>query len=81
VEPNELRGTVSHVPERVRLSGRYAQAVFGSQRQSFSRRVSVDGGGDVAVHSHVANILAKLEVSSRLRALVFAVRHGIATIE
>jgi DNA-binding NarL/FixJ family response regulator len=34
-----------------------------------------------AVHSHVANILAKLEVSSRLRALVFAVRHGIATIE
>jgi DNA-binding NarL/FixJ family response regulator len=33
------------------------------------------------VHSHVANILAKLEVSSRLRALVFAVRHGIATIE
>jgi RNA polymerase sigma factor (sigma-70 family) len=33
------------------------------------------------VHSHVANILSKLEVSSRLQALVFAVRHGIVTIE
>ena len=33
------------------------------------------------VHSHVTNILAKLEVSSRLQALVFAVRHGVVTIE
>jgi DNA-binding NarL/FixJ family response regulator len=33
------------------------------------------------VHSHVTNILSKLEVSSRLQALVFAVRHGVVTIE
>jgi DNA-binding NarL/FixJ family response regulator len=33
------------------------------------------------VHTHVSSILSKLEVSSRLQALVFAVRHGIVTIE
>jgi DNA-binding NarL/FixJ family response regulator len=33
------------------------------------------------VHSHVTNILSKLEVSSRLQALVFAVRHGVVMIE
>jgi RNA polymerase sigma factor (sigma-70 family) len=33
------------------------------------------------VHSHVASILSKLEVSSRLQALVFAVRHSLVTIE
>ncbi|HJQ29827.1 MAG TPA: response regulator transcription factor [Rubrobacter sp.] len=33
------------------------------------------------VHTHVASILSKLEVSSRLQALVFAVRHGLVTIE
>jgi DNA-binding NarL/FixJ family response regulator len=33
------------------------------------------------VYSHVASILSKLEVSSRLQALVFAVRHGLVTIE
>lgn len=33
------------------------------------------------VHSHVASILSKLEVSSRLQALVFAVRYGVVTIE
>jgi DNA-binding NarL/FixJ family response regulator len=33
------------------------------------------------VHSHVTNILSKLEVSSRLQALVFAVRYGVVTIE
>lgn len=33
------------------------------------------------VHSHVTNILSKLEVSSRLQALVFAVRHSVVTIE
>ena len=33
------------------------------------------------VHSHVTSILSKLEVSSRLQALVFAVRHGVVTIE
>jgi DNA-binding NarL/FixJ family response regulator len=33
------------------------------------------------VHSHVTNILSKLDVSSRLQALVFAVRHGVVTIE
>ena len=33
------------------------------------------------VHSHVTNILSKLEVSSRLQALVFAVRYGVVTIQ
>jgi DNA-binding NarL/FixJ family response regulator len=33
------------------------------------------------VHSHVTNILSKLEVSSRLQALVFAERYGVVTIE
>jgi len=33
------------------------------------------------VHTHVASILSKLEVSSRLQALVFAVRHGLVKIE
>jgi DNA-binding NarL/FixJ family response regulator len=33
------------------------------------------------VHSHVTNILSKLDVSSRLQALVFAVRHSVVTIE
>ena len=33
------------------------------------------------VQTHVASILSKVEVSSRLQALVFAVRHGLVTIE
>jgi len=33
------------------------------------------------VHSHVTNILSKLGVTSRLQALVFAVRYGVVTIE
>lgn len=37
--------------------------------------------GTGTVHSHVTSILAKLEVSSRLQALVFAVRHGAVTID
>ena len=37
--------------------------------------------GTGTVHSHVANILSKLEVYSRMQALVFAVRHGVVTIE
>lgn len=32
------------------------------------------------VHTHIKSILAKLEVNSRLQALVFAVRHGIVEI-
>ena len=37
--------------------------------------------GTGTVHTHVTSILSKLEVSSRLQALVFAVRHGIVTID
>ena len=33
------------------------------------------------VRTHMVNILAKLNVDSRLQALVFAVRHGVVTIE
>lgn len=46
--------------------------------KEIARRLHVGVG---TVHSHVTNILAKLEVSSRLQALVFAVRYGIVTIE
>jgi DNA-binding NarL/FixJ family response regulator len=37
--------------------------------------------GTGTVHTHVTSILSKLEVSSRLQALVFAVRHGVVTID
>jgi DNA-binding NarL/FixJ family response regulator len=36
--------------------------------------------GTGTVHTHVTSILAKLDVSSRLQALVFAVRHGAVKI-
>jgi len=50
----------------------------GSSDKEIARRLHV---GEGTVHSHVTNILSKLEVSSRLQALVFAVRHGVVTIE
>jgi DNA-binding NarL/FixJ family response regulator len=50
----------------------------GSSDREIARRLHV---GEGTVHSHVTNILSKLEVSSRLQALVFAVRHGVVTIE
>jgi DNA-binding NarL/FixJ family response regulator len=37
--------------------------------------------GTGTVHAHVVSILSKLEVSSRLQALVFAVRHGVVEID
>ena len=46
--------------------------------KEIARRLHVGVG---TVHSHVTNILSKLEVSSRLQALVFAVRYGVVTIE
>jgi DNA-binding NarL/FixJ family response regulator len=50
----------------------------GSSDREIARRLHV---GEGTVHSHVTNILSKLEVASRLQALVFAVRHGVVTIE
>jgi DNA-binding NarL/FixJ family response regulator len=50
----------------------------GSSDKEIARMLHV---GEGTVHTHVANILSKLEVSSRLQALVFAVRHGVVTIE
>ena len=50
----------------------------GLSDREIARRLHV---GEGTVHSHVTNILSKLEVSSRLQALVFAVRHGVVTIE
>jgi DNA-binding NarL/FixJ family response regulator len=50
----------------------------GLSDREIAQRLHVGVG---TVHSHVANILSKLEVSSRLQALVFAVRHGLVTIE
>jgi DNA-binding NarL/FixJ family response regulator len=49
----------------------------GSSDKEIARRLRV---GERAVHTHVTNFLSKLEVSSRLQALVFAVRHGVVTI-
>ena len=50
----------------------------GSSDREIARRLHV---GEGTVHSHVTNILSKLEVSSRLQALVFAVRHGAVRID
>lgn len=50
----------------------------GLSDKEISGRLHVGTG---TVHSHVTSILSKLEVSSRLQALVFAVRHGVVTIE
>ncbi|MDQ3864363.1 MAG: response regulator transcription factor [Actinomycetota bacterium] len=46
--------------------------------KEIARRLHVGVG---TVHSHLTSILSKLEVSSRLQALVFAVRYGLVTIE
>jgi RNA polymerase sigma factor (sigma-70 family) len=50
----------------------------GLSDKEIARRLHV---GEGTVHTHVTNILSKLEVSSRLQALVFAVRHGLVAIE
>jgi DNA-binding NarL/FixJ family response regulator len=50
----------------------------GSSDKEIAQQLHVGVG---TVHSHVTNILSKLEVSSRLQALIFAVRHGVVTIE
>jgi DNA-binding NarL/FixJ family response regulator len=79
---------------RVRESNREAQALSekltprerevlqalaeGFSDKEIAQRLHVGVG---TVHSHVTNILSKLEVSSRLQALVFGVRYGVVTIE
>ena len=50
----------------------------GLSDKEIAQRLHVGVG---TVHTHMANILSKLEVSSRLQALVFAVRHGVVSIE
>ena len=50
----------------------------GLSDKEIAQRLHVGVG---TVHTHMANILSKLEVSSRLQALVFAVRHGVVAIE
>ena len=50
----------------------------GLSDKQIAQRLHVGVG---TVHFHVTNILSKLEVSSRLQALVFAVRYGVVTIE
>jgi DNA-binding NarL/FixJ family response regulator len=49
----------------------------GLSDKEIAQRLQVGVG---TVHSHVTNILAKLEVASRLQALVFAVRHSLVAI-
>ena len=79
---------------RVRESNREAQLVIdrltprerevlqalaeGWSDREIAQQLHVGAG---TVHSHVTNILSKLEVSSRLQALVFGVRYGVVTIE
>src|SRR5215210_319889 len=48
-----------------------------SSDKEIAERLYVGAG---TVHAHIASILSKLEVQSRLQALVFAVRHGIVEI-
>jgi DNA-binding NarL/FixJ family response regulator len=50
----------------------------GASDKEIATRLHVGVG---TVHTHVTSILAKLGVSSRLQAVVFAIRHGIVTIE
>jgi DNA-binding NarL/FixJ family response regulator len=50
----------------------------GSSDKEIAERLYVGVG---TVRTHIAGILAKLEVSSRLQALVFAVRHGVVSID
>lgn len=33
------------------------------------------------IHTHMANLLSKLQVDSRLQALIFAIRHGVTTLD
>ena len=53
VEPDEVRGIVSYVPDRVLLSRRNAQAVSGFQGRGFPCHVSLDG--DVAADHEVGH--------------------------
>ena len=46
--------------------------------KEIAERLYVGAG---TVHTHVTSILSKLEVSSRLQALVFAVRHGVVRLD
>ncbi|QIN80917.1 response regulator [Rubrobacter marinus] len=46
--------------------------------KEISERLSVSLG---TTRTHMANILSKLEVQSRLQALVFALRHGIVRVD
>lgn len=48
-----------------------------SSDKEIAGRLYVGAG---TVHAHIASILSKLEVQSRLQALVFAVRHGLVDI-
>ena len=50
----------------------------GSSDKEIATRLFVGLG---TVHTHVSSILSKLEASSRLEALVFAVRHGLVRID
>ena len=46
--------------------------------KEISERLSVSVG---TTRTHMAKILSKLEVQSRLQALVFALRHGIVRVD
>lgn len=50
----------------------------GLSDKSISERLYVGVG---TIRTHVRSILAKLEVQSRLQALVFAVRHGLVEMD
>ncbi len=50
---------------------------YGLNDREIAERLHVS---DRTVRTHMVNILAKLKLDSRLQALVFAVRHGLAKI-
>jgi two-component system, NarL family, response regulator DevR len=49
-----------------------------SSDKEIAERLYVGAG---TIHAHIVSILSKLEVSSRLQALVFAVRYGVVEVD
>lgn len=75
-ESDEARAKLARLTPRERQV--LAVLAEGLSDKEIAERLHVGVG---TVRTHVESILAKLEVASRLQALVFAVRHGAVTID
>ena len=75
-ESNEARRMIEELTPREK---EVLQALAdGLGDKEISERLSVSVG---ATRTHMAKILSKLEVQSRLQALVFALRHGLVRVD